>query len=95
MPIAIVTGADGHSIRAFDRRIDGQVLELLDRIGSSPARYLDAQTGSEWDFSGLALSGPLQGRRVARIPYLSDYWFDLRTHNPSTSVYREWEPGPR
>jgi hypothetical protein len=92
VPIAIVTGADARSIRAFDRRIDGQVLELLDRIGSSPARYFDAQTGSEWDFSGLAVSGPLEGRRLPRVPHLSDYWFDWRTHNPKTTVYREWKP---
>jgi hypothetical protein len=90
--IAVVTGADGRSVRAFNRRVDGQVLELVDRVGSSPARYVDVQTGSEWDVSGQAVSGPLNGRRLARIPLISDYWFDWRTYHPDTTVYREWQP---
>lgn len=94
-PIAIVTGADGRSVRAFDRRVDGQVLELVDRVGSSPARYVDVQTGSEWDISGEALSGPLRGRRLQRLPFISDYWFDWRTYHPDTTVYREWQPSGR
>jgi len=94
-PIAIVTGADGRSVRAFSRRVAGQVLELVDRVGSSPARYSDVQTGSEWEFSGEAVSGPLRGRRLERMPFISDYWFDWRTYHPSTTIYREWQPRGR
>lgn len=94
-PIAVVVGADGRSVRAFSRRVDGQVLELVDRVGSSPARYVDVQTGSEWDISGDAVSGPLRGRRLERIPFISDFWFDWRTYHPKTTVYREWEPRRR
>jgi uncharacterized protein DUF3179 len=79
-------------VRVFDRRLDGQILELLDRPGSSPARFIDAQTGSEWDISGTALSGPLAGRQLPRVPFVSDYWFDWRTYNPGTTVYKEWRP---
>ena len=68
------------------------MLELLDRVGSSPARFIDAQTGSEWDISGTALTGPLAGRQLRRLPLVSDYWFDWRTHNPKTTVYKEWQP---
>jgi hypothetical protein len=91
-PLALVTGADGLSIRAFSRALDGRVIELLDRVGSSPARYIDADTGSEWDISGLAVSGPLAGRQLRRLPLVSDFWFDWRTHNPKTTVYKEWQP---
>jgi hypothetical protein len=91
-PLAIVTGADGQSVRAFARDLDGKVLELLDRVGSSPARFIDAQTGSEWDISGRALAGPLAGSQLRRVPLVSDYWFDWRTHNPKTTVYKEWAP---
>ena len=88
VPLAVVTGGDGRSIRVFDRRIDGQVLELVDRVGSSPARYVDVHTGSEWDISGVALSGPLIGRRLDRIVHISDFWFDWRTYHPETTVYK-------
>ena len=91
-PIALVTGGDGLSIRAFARDLDGQVLELLDRVGSSPARFIDAQTGSEWDISGRAVAGPLMGKQLRRVPFVSDFWFDWRTHNPRTTVYKEWKP---
>jgi hypothetical protein len=91
-PLALVTGADGLSIRAFSRELDGRVLELLDRVGSSPARYIDAETGSEWDISGRAVSGPLAGKQLRRLPLVSDFWFDWRTHNPKTTVYKEWAP---
>jgi hypothetical protein len=94
-PIAIVTGADGRSVRAFDRRVDGRALELVDRVGSSPARYVDVETGSEWDISGEALSGPLRGRRLERLAFISDYWFDWRAYHPDTTVYREWQPRGR
>jgi hypothetical protein len=91
-PIAILVGADGLSTRAFDRRIDGRTLELLARPGSSPARFVDAGTGSEWDIRGLAVSGPLAGRTLQRIPMHSDFWFDWHLYHPDTTVYRLWRP---
>jgi hypothetical protein len=91
-PLALVTGADRASIRAFSRALDDRVVQLHDRIDSSPARFIDAETGSEWDISGKAVSGPLAGRQLRRLPLVSDYWFDWRTHNPKTTVYKEWQP---
>ena len=89
VPIALVTGGDGRSVRAFDRRVDGRVLELVDRVGSSPARFVDIGTGSEWDISGIALSGPLQGKRLQRVPHHADFWFDWRAYHPETTVYKD------
>lgn len=91
-PVALLVGADGLSVRAFDRRVDGRALELLARPDASPARYVDSETGSEWDIAGRALSGPLAGRTLTRLPLLSDYWFDWRLYHPDTAVYREWTP---
>lgn len=94
VPIALLLGADGVSARAFDRRVDGRELELMARPGSSPARFVDAQTGSEWDIAGRAVSGPLEGRALARLPSLSDYWFDWRLYHPDTAIHRQWTPRP-
>jgi hypothetical protein len=94
-PIALLVGADGLSTRAFARRVDGRVLELLARPGSSPARYIDSETGSEWDISGRAVSGPLAGRVLQRIPMHSDFWFDWNLYHPQTAVYRVWQPDSR
>jgi hypothetical protein len=91
-PIAVLMGADNNSTRVFDRRLDGREIELLVRPGSSPAVFVDTETGSEWDISGTARSGPAAGRTLRRLPQLSDYWFDWHLYHPDTLVYREWQP---
>ena len=87
-PLLLVMGDDGRSVRAFDRRLDGRELRLFARPGSQPLRLVDAETRSEWSFTGEAVSGPLAGKRLAKVYVLLDYWFDWRTYNPRTTVYR-------
>jgi hypothetical protein len=52
-----------------------------------PRRWIDGISGSVWDFSGQAVSGPWQGRRLRPVAALKDYWFDWQTYHPHTSVY--------
>lgn len=85
--IAVLDAGDGHSIRVFSRTLDGQSVDLLHKVDSRPARYIDERSGSEFDFSGRAVSGPLEGRQLTRVPHISDYWFDWRTYHPATTVY--------
>lgn len=88
VPIVLVVGEDGKSIRVFDRRVDGTRLELLARSGAHPQPLVDAETGSEWDFSGRAVAGPLAGRQLTRVRALKEYWFDWQIYQPATTVYR-------
>lgn len=88
VPIALVLGDDRKSIRVFERTLDGRPLELLARAGAEPLRLLDAETGSEWDFGGRALSGPLAGRELTKVKALKEYWFDWKIYQPATAVYR-------
>jgi Protein of unknown function (DUF3179) len=87
-PIAIVRAPDGRSTRVFDRTVDGRPLELIAKADVSPFRLADADTGSEWTFSGTAVRGPLKGRQLARIPFLEEYWFDWKAYHPATDVAR-------
>ncbi len=87
VPIVLVVGEDGKSIRVFDRRLDGVEIQILARTHSRPRRLVDAGTGSEWDFAGRAVAGPLAGRELARVKALKEYWFDWKTYQPSTRVY--------
>jgi Protein of unknown function (DUF3179) len=91
-PVAVLMGADDNSARVFDRRLDDRELELLARPKASPAVFVDAETGSEWDIGGTARSGPLAGRQLRRLPQLTDYWFDWQNYHPTTLIYREWQP---
>jgi hypothetical protein len=84
--LIVVMSEDGKSIRAFERKVQGQEREFFLKPNSSPLRLIDDQ-GTEWDFAGMALNGNLTGKQLPRIPVLKDYWFDWKTYNPSTSLY--------
>jgi hypothetical protein len=88
IPIIIVMGDDHKSVRGFERIVDGRQLEFFAKPGVSPLRLVDAQTASEWDFSGRAVGGPSTGKQLARLAVLNDYWFDWKSYNPGTTLYQ-------
>jgi hypothetical protein len=87
-PIVVVVADDKKSVRVFDRNVDGKRLEFFKETNSALARLRDGETGSEWDFAGQCVSGPLAGKRLKQIYALKDYWFDWRTYNPQTVIYQ-------
>jgi Protein of unknown function (DUF3179) len=88
VPLAILTGDEGRSVRVFAGAVDGRRLSLFaGPAGAAAAPWVDGATGSAWSFAGVALSGPLAGRRLQPIPAFKDYWFDWRTYHPRTTVY--------
>lgn len=84
-PIVIV--AEGQSVRAFSRIVDGKPLDLFARPDATSITLVDAGTGSEWDVAGRAIRGPLAGRQLQRIEILRDYWFDWRGYHSDTLIY--------
>ena len=92
VPVMIVLGDDHKSVRAFVREIDGHALELYRRPDAPSFTLVDAETGSEWDFTGTARVGQLAGRELKQLPVLLDYWFDWKSYHPQTQIYRASEP---
>jgi hypothetical protein len=88
VPIIIVAGDDQKSVRAFERVIEGRKLELFRKQGIGPLRLVDAETASEWDFTGKAVGGALNGKQLKKVPILNDYWFDWKIYNPGTTIYQ-------
>jgi hypothetical protein len=88
VPIVIILGDDKKSVRAFESRIDGRQLEFLQKPNATPVMLIDAETASEWDFSGTAVNGPSTGKQLKKIPLLNDYWFDWKTYHRNTSLYQ-------
>lgn len=88
--IVIFLADDKKSVRAFERTIDGQILEFFAKSDSS--EIVDAETGSVWDFSGTVVSGSLSGKQLKKITILKDYWFDWKTYHPNAQLYA---PGSR
>jgi uncharacterized protein DUF3179 len=88
VPIFIVLGDDKRSVRAYERSVDGRKLEFFVKPNAATLVLVDAETGSEWDFTGKATGGSLSGRQLRKIPILNDYWFDWQTYHPQTLVYQ-------
>ncbi len=86
-PIAIVEAGDGQSVRVFASSLNGTPVQLVRRTDTIPATFVDAATGSTFDFAGRAIAGALVGVPLERLPHLSDYWFDWLAYHPSTTVY--------
>jgi hypothetical protein len=88
-PVLLVVGPDNQSVRAFRDRIPGvDVAPDFYRLPDKTTRLLmDAETGSEWNFQGCAVSGKSQGLCLEPVAMLKDYWFDWRNYNPHTTVY--------
>jgi hypothetical protein len=87
-PLILVLGEDGKSVRVFESLIDGQKTEFFLKPATSPLRLTDSATQSEWDFTGKAVSGPSMDKQLRQVYVLLDYWFDWKTYNPETSVYK-------
>ena len=86
-PVILVVGPDDQSVRVFERRIPG-VSEIPEFYRVSPTLFMDDATGSGWNFQGCAESGKSQGKCLARVEVIKDYWFDWRHYHPATTVYR-------
>ena len=90
-PVLLIVGGDDQSVRAFRDGIPGLegAPDFYRVAAKQPGPFmLDAETGSEWNFQGCAVSGKAKGMCLERIPMLKDYWFDWRNYNPQTTVWR-------
>jgi hypothetical protein len=87
LSIFVMLGEDQKSVRAYERSVDGRKLEFFVKPNVAPLTLVDAETGSEWDFTGKAIAGPLSGKQLKKVAVLNDYWFDWQTYNPKTTVY--------
>ena len=72
-------------VRAFDRTIDGQTLDFAYDVHTKKIK--DTQTGSEWNFDGLAVDGKMQGKKLSRLPFDEGFWFSWVAFHPQTEVY--------
>jgi uncharacterized protein DUF3179 len=86
-PIFLVIAEDQQSVRAFERTLDGRKLEFFVKPDTGRAVLIDAETGSEWDFTGKVVAGPLAGKQLTKVPVLNDYWFDWKAYHPNTFIY--------
>ena len=75
----------------WDRTVDGRSLTF--RLDGEPQGVLttlvDDETNSRWmAFTGLAVSGELQGTRLKRALSHLSFWFAWKDWNPNTELYQ-------
>jgi hypothetical protein len=88
VPILIVVGPDGQSVRAFRAQAGVSRREPdFYRLDDNAASIMDDATGSRWNFQGCAVEGIEKGACLERLDIIKDYWFDWRHYNPATSVF--------
>lgn len=91
-PIVVYYHPDTETATAFDRRVDGAVLEFRIEAEATDtgARdwLVDDATGTRWlPLTGQALSGDLAGRRLGPVHAVNIFWFAWNDYFPETRVY--------
>ncbi len=79
---SIASGAEIGSVAAFDPTLDGAQLEF-EVTGDG---FVDTRTGSRWDLSGRAVSGPSAGSRLEPVRHLDTFWFSWVAFHPDTRL---------
>lgn len=72
------------SIGVFDPGMDGKVLHFKFR----GTKFVDEETGSEWDITGQAVEGELKGRRLTPLAHGHEFAFAWLAFKPSTVIWR-------
>jgi hypothetical protein len=72
------------SIGVFNPRVDDKVLHFKFR----GTKFVDEETGTEWDITGQAIDGELKGRRLAPIAHGHEFAFAWLAFKPGTIIYR-------
>ena len=84
-PVVVMAARNTWFATAFDARVDGRVLSFIKESGR--ASWRDRETGSRWDFSGKAISGPLLGKRLAYVSCGVEKWFAWAAAHPGVDIH--------
>jgi hypothetical protein len=74
---------------AFQAVVEGQALTFVyhGRESHKLPLYEDEETGSLWTFDGIAVKGPLAGKRLPKVIGIYVFWFAWAALFPETQLY--------
>ncbi len=70
---------------AFDRRLRGTTLSFS---SPAPGILVDRQSGSRWDITGRAISGPDRGSQLHRLRDVQAFWFAVAAFVPHARLMK-------
>jgi|TARA_B100001971_G_scaffold186610_1_gene186687 hypothetical protein len=86
LPVLLAAASVDTPVQVYDRRLDGSVLTFGFTDGGRALR--DNETATTWRLSdGVAIDGPLQGRRLTRVAGHSAFWFGWQGFFPRSTVW--------
>ena len=93
-PVDVLSGAEEARLQAvYDRRVGGRVLTF--RFTHDDRALRDNETATTWRLAdGVAINGPLAGRRLTRVAAHSAFWFGWQGFFPRSDVWHA-EPAGR
>ena len=88
-PVAVLYDRTREIGQIFRRTVDGRTLTFSSvEDGNGETIAQDAETGSQWDISGRAKSGALQGKRLdSPAHYNQLFWFSWAAFNHETRIH--------
>ena len=82
----IATSRDVGAAVAYIAEASGRTLTFS---APRPGVFVDAETGSTWDVTGLATAGPLAGQRLTVAVHTVEFWFAFAAFHPDVAI---WQP---
>lgn len=84
--LVVYRDAQSEASAIYERRVDGRLLSF--KPGNTWTLLYDTTTGSTWNVvTGTAVTGPLKGKQLRRIPHFSIYWFAWVDFYPQTTLF--------
>jgi len=92
VPLVVFSGPapEAVTLSAFCRVVDDRAL-TFEHAGT---HFRDRETGSLWSIEGMAVSGPLAGRRLEPLRWQYVRWHAWVYPHPSTELFRSDRPRP-
>jgi hypothetical protein len=84
LPLVVLHKPHTFLAAAFSRRHNE---ELLDFDTNEKGEIVDRQTGSTWNYAGVAVAGPLTGIELEPVTYSMEEWYMWFTQHPKTTLY--------
>jgi hypothetical protein len=89
--LVVYRDPESEASAVYERHVDGQLLSF--KPGPMWTLLEDITTGSTWDIvTGTAVAGPLEGKRLHRVPHHNSYWFAWVDFYPSTTLFVKSPP---
>lgn len=73
----------GDNVVVFRRSVDGRTLTFVEGDGF----LTDDETGSQWNYDGLAVSGELEGAQMEAVPTIKGFWFAWFAFHQQTELW--------